>query len=122
MKHEHELDDGWFEVVPTSRLPSVIEDQTEDKTWIDGANSVSAFLQMTKEHSGTTTTKLASELLISGILGEGAFPLYRLARFDSRNLAHALNILKAVGTYSADFRSHVERSYRSQFHELSAQE
>lgn len=119
---KHELEGGWLEVIPTSRVPRVIEDQTEDKTWIDGANSVNAFLQMKKEHPGTTTTKLASKLLVSAILGEGDFPLYRMARFDSQNLEHALNILKAVGTSSADFRSHVERSYRSQFHELSAQE
>jgi hypothetical protein len=91
----------------------MIVDETKEQAWIDGINSVEAFLQMTKEHRGTTTTKLTSGLLVSAILGEGTFPLYRLARFDSQNL-------KAVGTYSADFRSHVERSCRSQFLELSA--
>ena len=118
---KHELENGWtLQVIQPPRTPRMIVDETKEQAWIDGINSVEAFLQMTKEHRGTTTTKPTSGLLVSAILGEGTFPLYRLARFDSQNLEHALNILKAVGTYSADFRSHVERSCRSQFLELSA--
>lgn len=89
--------------------------------WSDGVRSVEAFLTMIEEHVGTSSTEVATQLLQSAILGNGSFPLYRLARFDSKNLQHAINIMTAVGHYSADFRSDVHRSNRSRLNNLQEQ-
>lgn len=119
---KHEFEDGWTLQVPKAPMREmVVVDPKAEQAWIDGISSVCAFLQMTKEHRGTSTTRLTTGLLMCAILGEGTFPLYRMASFDLKNLEHAINILKAVGTYSADFRSYVERAFRDELYELSRQ-
>lgn len=86
--------------------------------WHEGTHSVHAFLSMLKEHPGTGSSTQASKLLISAIFGEGNFSLSRLSSFDSQNSEHALNILKAICCYGADFRTAMAKAHVRQFTQL----
>lgn len=116
MNSKEQIEFDGFEIDQPRQDPPVIkvrilEEIMESEMWTEAASSVEAFIEMVEEHAGTKSAGLAKEVLMSAILGSGSFPLHRTSCFDAKNIAHMLKILKAVGTYSGDFRSVMCRLY-----------
>ena len=86
--------------------------------WIDGHHSVQAFLSMIHKHPGTGSSVQAAKLLVYAIFDEGNFRLCRMSSFDTENREHALNILKALCYYAADFRTAAAKAHLRQFTKL----
>lgn len=86
--------------------------------WSDGVRSAEFYLHMIEEHSGTRSSILASQFLMSAIFGESSFSLSRMSAFDMQNIEHALKILKAVGVHSADFRSTLAKAHSAAFDQI----
>jgi hypothetical protein len=86
--------------------------------WDDGHRSVHAFLSMIHKHPATGSSTQAAKLLVSAIFDEGNFRLCRMSSFDSQNREHALNILKALCYYTADFRTAAAKAHLTQFTQL----